>query len=72
MLQTFSKCEVKAAWCGNLLISLPLKFYVKSNFGELKGSKNMIFGNFRGSETIFGKFWTWKMAKITQIEIQNL
>ena len=26
VLQKFSKCEVKAAWCGNLLILLPLKF----------------------------------------------
>ena len=32
MLQKFLKCEVKAAWCGNFTILLPLKFYVKSNF----------------------------------------
>ena len=32
MLQKFSKCEVKAAWCVNFTILLPLKFYVKSNF----------------------------------------
>ena len=40
MLQKFSKCEVKAAWCGNFTILLPLKFYVKSNFGKIRISKN--------------------------------
>ena len=35
MLQKFSKCEVKAAWYGNLTILLPLKIYVKSNFGKI-------------------------------------
>ena len=39
MLQIFSNCEVKAAQCGNFTILLPLKFYVKSNFGELSRSK---------------------------------
>ena len=38
MLQKFSKCEVKAAWCGIFPILLPLRFCVKSNFGELKRS----------------------------------
>ena len=32
MLQKFSKCEVKAALCGNFTILLPHKLYVKSNF----------------------------------------
>ena len=40
MLQKLLKCEVKA-W---------FRFYVKSNFGEFKRSKNVIFDNFRGSE----------------------
>ena len=39
MLQKLSKCEVKAARCGNFTICLPLRFYVKSNFGEFKQSK---------------------------------
>ena len=50
MLQKLSKCEVKTAQCGNFTICLPLKYYVKSNFGEFKQSKNVIFGTFRGSE----------------------
>ena len=50
MLQKLSKCEVKAARCGNSTICLPLRFYVKTNFGEFKRFKNVIFGYFRGSE----------------------
>ena len=50
MLQKFSKCEVKAARYGHFSKLLPLRFYVKSNFGELKRSKNVIFANFRVSE----------------------
>ena len=46
-LQKLSKCEVNAWLCWNLIILPPLWFYVKSNFGELKGSKNVIFGYFR-------------------------
>ena len=50
MLQKLSKCEVKAVWCGNCTICLPFRFCVKSNFGESKESKNVIFGTFRGSQ----------------------
>ena len=53
MLQKLSKCEVKAALCGYFAILSPLRFYVKSNFGEsteFKLSKNVIFGNLRCSE----------------------
>ena len=67
MLQKLSKCEVKAWLWWNLIILLPLRFYVKSNFGEFKRSKNVIFGNFRDSELwIFGKFGTWKLLKFTK------
>ena len=52
MLQKLSKCEVKDWLCWSAIILPPLRFYVKSNFGEFKRSKNVIFGNFRGSE-----FW---------------
>ena len=48
MLQKLSKCEVNAWLCWNLIILPPLRFYVKSNFGKFKQSKNVIFGNFRG------------------------
>ena len=37
-----SKHEVKAAWCRNSTILLPLKFYVKSNIGKIRISKNAI------------------------------
>ena len=45
MLQKLSKCEVKA-----LIILPPFRFYVKSNLGKFKRSKNVIVGNFGGSE----------------------
>ena len=55
MLQKLSKCEVMAWLCWNLIILLPLSFYVKSHFSKFKQSKNVIFGNFRDSELrIFG------------------
>ena len=54
VLQELSKCEVKAWLCWNLIIIPLLRFYVKSNFGDFKRSKNVIFGNFRDSE-----FWIW-------------
>ena len=49
MLQKLSKCEVKAARYGHFSNLLPLRIYMKSNFGELKRSKNVIFGTFRYS-----------------------
>ena len=45
MLQKLSKCEVKAWLCQNLIILLPLQFCVKYSFGEVKQSKNVIFGD---------------------------
>ena len=39
MLQNRSKSEVKASQCGNLKVLLPLRFYVKSSFGEIFRSK---------------------------------
>ena len=38
MLQKLSKCDVRAWLCWNLTILQPLRFYVKSNFGEFKQS----------------------------------
>ena len=73
MLLNLSKCEVKAWLCWNLIILPTLIFYVKSNFGDFKWSKNVIFGNFRDSELwIFGTFGTWKLLKFSKIKIQNL
>ena len=68
MLQKLSKCEFKAGLCWNLIMLPPLKFYVKSNLGESKRSKNVIFGNFSDSELwIFGKLGLescWNLLKI--------
>ena len=56
MLQKLSKCEVKAWLCWHLIILLPLPFWVKSNFGQFKRYKNVVFGHFRDSKLwIFGK-----------------
>ena len=52
MLQKLSKCEVEAWLCWSFTILPPHRFYVKSNLGDFKRSKNGIFGNFRGSQ-----FW---------------
>ena len=72
MVQKLSKCEVKAWLWWSLIILPSLRFYVKSNFGEFKQSKNVILGNLRDSELwIFGKFGTWKLLKFTKIKIQN-
>ena len=49
MLQKLSKCEVKAWLCWFLIFLPPLRFYVKSNFGKFKQSKNVTFGNSRDS-----------------------
>ena len=50
MLQKLSKYEVKAVGYGHFSNLLPLRFYVKSNFGELNRSKSVIFASFRNSE----------------------
>ena len=67
MLQKLSKCEVKAWLCWNLMILLPLRFCVKSHFGEFKRSKNVIYGNFRDARFLnFGQFGTWKLLRFTK------
>ena len=70
MLQNVSKCEVKAGLCWNLIILLPLRTYVKSNFSAFKRLKNVIFGNFSNFEQLSSakftknsKFRVSKMAK---------
>ena len=50
MLQKLSKCEVKAWLFWNLIILPPLRFCVKSNFGQFKQPKKVIFGKFQSSE----------------------
>ena len=37
----------------DFIILPPFRFYMKSNFGEFKRSKNVDFNNFRGSEFRF-------------------
>ena len=46
VLQKLSKCEVEAWLCCNLIILLPLRFYVKSHFSEFEWSKNIILAIF--------------------------
>ena len=65
MLQKLSKCEVKAARNGHFSNLLPLRFYVKSNFGKFKLSKNVIFGKFRDSEL-------WILANLGLESCSNL
>ena len=73
VLQKLSKCEGKAWLCWNLTILLPLRFCVKSNFGEFKRSKNVIFDNFRDSELrILVNFGLESCSKSIKIKIQNL
>ena len=57
--------NVKLRLCWNLMISPPLWFYVKSNFGEFKRSKNVIFANFRHSEL-------WFLVNLSLISCSNL
>ena len=61
----FQICEVKAARHGLFSNLLPLRFYVKSNFGELKRSKNVIFANFRDSEL-------WNLVNLELKNCSNL
>ena len=73
MLQKLSKCEVKAWLCWNLIILLPPWFYVKSNFGEFKQSKNVIFGNFRGSEFSFlVNLSTFQVPNLLKFKVQTV
>ena len=72
MLQKLSKCEVKAWLCWNLTISPPLRFYVKSNWCKLKGSINVIFGNFRDSELwILSNLGLESHSNLLKIKIQK-
>ena len=71
MLQKHSKWEVKAWLCWNLTILLPLRFYMKSNFGEFKLSRNVTFGNFRLWRfciLIFSQFEQLSTSKFTKIQ----
>ena len=49
------------------MILPPLQFYVKSNFGEVKRSKNFILGNSSGSEFDYSKFEQLSSPKFTNI-----
>ena len=66
MLQKLLKCEVKAAVYGHFTILPPRRFYVKSNFGEFKRSKNVTFWRFYVDvmKFDFSKFEQFFKAKI--------
>ena len=49
--------------CWNLIVLLPLWFYLKSNFGEFRMSKNVILTILRLWTLNFSKFGTWKLLK---------
>ena len=66
MLQKLSKYEVKAWLCWSLIFLPALRFYEKSNLGEFKRFKNVIFGNFRGFEFWCKKIWATFKAQIYQ------
>ena len=73
MLQKLSKCEVKAWLCLNLIILPGSRFYVKSNYGKIKRSKNVICGNFRDSDLlILVNLALKKCSNLPKIKIQNL
>ena len=48
--RNFQNVKLRLDFCWKLITLLPLQFYVKSNFGKFKRSKNVIFGNFWDSE----------------------
>ena len=56
MLQKFSKCEVKAARCGNLAIFLPLRFSMKSTLAHFTVSKTAIETLFEALNLYFCEF----------------
>ena len=75
MLQKLLKCEVKAWLCWILIILQPLRFCVKSNFGQFKQSKNVIFGNLTRSSPKFTKIQSaksLKLPKVTFLDCLNL
>ena len=73
MLQNLSKCEVKAWLCWNVIIAQALRFYVKSNFGKFKQSKNIIIGNLRDSNLwILVNLGLESCSNLSKIKIQNL
>ena len=75
MLQKFWKCEVKAWLSWNLIILPLLQFYMKSNFGVFKQSKNVILTIFRGSEFRFlvnlSNFQVQKLPKFKVLSLSN-
>ena len=73
MHQKISKCEVQAWLCWNLIILPPLRFCVKSHYGEFKRSKNVIHGNFRDVELwILVNFGLESCSDLLKIKIENL
>ena len=66
MLQKLSKCEVKAWHCWNLTILPPLRFYMKSNFGEFKRFKMSFLAILVTLNFEFWLIWDLKAAQIHQ------
>jgi len=59
--------------CGNLVIFLPLRFYVKLIWADIQKVKNCQFNNFEGFEFWFlEKFHTWKCQKFPKLQNSEL
>ena len=73
MLQKFSKCEVKAALCGNFVIFLPLRSLVKSILTDLKVSKTAIVTNLEALNFDFSEIVQFLKAQFCQkFKVQGL
>ena len=72
MLQKLSKCEVKAWLCYNLIILPPLRFYVKSNFGEFKRSQDVIWPILEVLNFDFITFVQLSAPNLPKFKVQSL
>ena len=68
VLQKLSKCEVKAAQCGNVTICMPLRFDVKSNFYAFKLSKMSFLALLEVVNFDFSNFEQFFNSKFTQFQ----
>ena len=68
MLQKFSKCEVMAAWCGNLAICLPLRLFMKSILAHFRVSKTAISTIFEALNYVFCEFVQFTGSRFTKIQ----
>ena len=63
--RNFQNMKFDAWLCWNLIALPSLRFCVKSNFGIFAQFKNVIFSNFRGSES-------WFLVNVSNCQVPNL